>query len=352
MENKSVPLDLKAPYGLPAVWDESVHDFQSLNVRTSRERDAHPLEDAFGRRMRKLRVSLLDTCNLRCRYCMPESPRFMEESRRLSAEEFVRIARILVQEGIEEIRLTGGEPTLHPGLVEVARGLSDIGLKKLGLTSNGVRLERFLPDLASTQCRHLNISLDSLKRDRFAFLARRDGLKATLSSIDKALELGFHVKINVVVMRGMNDDELLDFIDFAAAGGVEVRFLELMAIGVMQSQQRERLVPAAEILTKLQEQGPLQRLNADHDSTSERYQHASGGVFGIIAPVTRSFCGTCSRWRLSAEGRLQACLMSEAGVDLKGASPEQIRMACRTVLNMKPQRGATHVSTPMHKIGG
>jgi len=311
-----------------------------------------PLIDHYGRKIRKLRVSLLDACNFRCTYCMPENPTFLARAKWPSRHEIKRIAGVLVGLGIEEIRLTGGEPTLRRDLVDIAADLSELPLQKLGLTTNGLLLGKLLGPLQSTRCQHLNISLDSLKPEVFKKLARCDGFDATVGAILRANELGFKVKINTVVIRGVNDGEISDFIRFSSEHGIEVRFLEMMAIGVAQTAHPHQFVSAREILERIQNEFPFTALGAPADSTSVCYKTDSGAQFGIIAPVTQSFCGTCSRWRLSADGSLKACLMATKGVLLAGQSEDQIRDLCYASLAMKPASGAVKTPAMMHAIGG
>lgn len=310
------------------------------------------LVDRFGRRMRKLRVSLLDTCNFRCTYCMPGQPQFTARENLLSRAEIVDIVGVLVAMGIEEVRLTGGEPTLRSDLVPIAAALSELPLSKLGLTSNGLLLARSLDALRNTRCQHLNISLDSLVPDRFASLAKVDGFDAVVGCIVRARELGFEVRVNMVVMRGINDDEIPDFVNFAERYDVEVRFLELMAIGSAASQQRERLVTAAEIRKRVSALGGLTPLPRGADSTAVPYTTARGARIGIIAPVTESFCSSCSRWRLGCDGMLRACLMSTEGLMLRGKTSDQIRDLAKSALGMKPEAGAPATSLMMHGLGG
>lgn len=313
----------------------------------------HALIDGYGRRMRKLRVSLLDTCNFRCTYCMPSDPRFTSRDKLLSAQEIFDIVSVLVRMGIEEVRLTGGEPTLRGDLVAIAHSLSDVpNIRKLALTSNGLLLGRFLKDLQQTRCQHLNISLDSLDAQVFKELARVDGCASVVDCIVRARELGFEVRVNMVVMRGINDAEMPAFVRFARQHDVEVRFLELMAIGTAARQQRDRLVTAADIRSRLSEHFKLIPQRRGTDATAQPYVTACGARIGIIAPVTESFCGSCSRWRLGCDGTLRACLMSTDGLMLRGEPPERIRELALAALGMKPRSGAPVTELLMHGLGG
>lgn len=310
------------------------------------------LVDAIGRRMRKLRVSLLDTCNFRCSYCMPGKPRFTRQDNLLAADEIRSIVDVLCHMGIEEVRLTGGEPTLRHDLVAIAASLSELPLSRIALTSNGLLLGRYLDDLRRTRCTHLNISLDSLDPKTFAQLARIDGYDAVVGAILRARDLGFDVKINMVVMRGINDHEIPAFVGFAVRHDIEVRFLELMAIGQAAGMQRDRLVTAAEIREIVGRHSALIPRHREADATAVPYTTESGARVGIIAPVTESFCGSCSRWRLGCDGTLRACLMSTEGLSLRGQSAERIRELAMVALGMKPLAGAPETPLMMHGLGG
>ncbi len=313
---------------------------------------APTLTDSYGRRIRKLRISLLDACNFRCGYCMPEHAAFQARSFRLKREEILNIASTLVGIGMQEIRLTGGEPTLRPDLIAIAQDLSELPLKKLGMTSNGFLLSRLLEPLKSTACQYLNISLDSLNPELFRRIARFDGFDATMGAIFKAQNEGFKVKINTVLMRGVNDHEIHDFVTFSANYGIEVRFLELMAIGEAASIQENRFISAEEMIHAIERETELRPVPREKDATARVFESRLGARIGMIAPVTQSFCGDCSRWRLTSHGDLRACLMAKDGINLRGLNTEEIQAAAFKVLGMKPRFGASAMSEPMHAIGG
>lgn len=310
------------------------------------------LVDSYQRRIRKVRISLLDVCNLRCLYCMPESPEFMSSSEWISTDEMIRIARAFYEHGIEEIRLTGGEPTLRKDLREIVNRLSEIPFRKIGMTTNGYFLSQLLPFLKETRCQHLNISMDSLQEEKFNRITRSRAYKKTRKAIEDALALNFPVKINVVAMKGINDDEILDFVDFSAQYGIKVRFLELMRIGQACSLQGDHFFSADATQRIIRERDDLVPLNTELDSTSFEFRTSSGARIGFIAPVTHSFCGSCSRWRLSADGFLRACLMSTKGVSLRGSSDQVLHRIFRDTLRMKPLSGHDEVQQNMHAIGG
>ncbi len=310
------------------------------------------LIDPHQRRIRKVRISLLDACNFRCFYCMPEKPKFLPAKNWLTGEEIERICQVFWQHGIEEIRLTGGEPTLRKDFQDIVRRLSKIPFRKLGLTTNGYSLNKFLPVLKDSKCQFINISLDSLREDRFNDITRTHAFHKVMNSIKSAAKLGFVVKINVVLMKGINDDELLDFVKFSAEHQITVRFLEVMKIGQACTLQKEVFLAAEEAIRTLLEKESLTPVIKEYDSTSFEFTSLSGARIGFISPVSQSFCHSCSRWRLSAEGFLRACLMSQKGLALKGQSTEELAETFSKVLMMKPLSGLDAVSQNMHAIGG
>jgi cyclic pyranopterin phosphate synthase len=310
------------------------------------------LIDSYGRRIRKLRVSLLDACNFRCVYCMPLNPVFMDSSRWLRPEEIERVCATLVDFGLEQIRLTGGEPTLRDDFRDIVLRLSSLPLDKLGLTTNGWNLTKELDFLSDTNCRHINISLDSLTKEIFNRITRRNYFDKVLDSILSAKRLGFHVKINTVLMRGINDHEIFDFINFSAVHGVEIRFLELMSIGQVSGSKDKLFVPASEVIQMISSREELTGEQSECDSTSFNFKTSSGASIGFIASETLPFCRNCSRWRLSADGFLRACLMSEKGIYIRDADPEDYKFKLNELLMMKPYRKIERIEQDMYKIGG
>jgi cyclic pyranopterin phosphate synthase len=299
----------------------------------------HPaLKDRHGRIMRKLRISLLDACNMRCVYCMPEHPHFLPQKDWATAGELTAIARNLCALGIEEIRLTGGEPTLRPDMMAIVEGLSALPLSKFGLTSNGLLLGPYLDRLKKTRCQYLNISLDSLDRVNFQRITRNTGFDKVLSAILRARDLGFTVKVNAVALRGLNDHEVLDFVDWSGRERIAVRFLEAMNIGVMQAEFVKRLVPAAEMITQIRKSYHLTPQAGPADATAYTFKADNGADIGFIASETQPFCGTCSRLRLTPQGHLRPCLFKET--------------ALASLLEMKPVGRPHNVAQPMHQIGG
>lgn len=302
--------------------------------------------------MRKLRVQLTDACNFRCFYCMPEGMRFHPARELLSPAEIAGICRNLHGMGVEELRVTGGEPTVRPGFDRIMSLLGEIPWAKFGLTSNGFLLKPKLPLLQEAGCRHLNISLDSLDAERFRAITGSSGFADVMDAILSARAMGFDVKINVIVFRGLNDRELPDFARFSAEHDVEVRFLELMKVGPADARHAELFVPADEMLARLGESADLVPETVPFDSTAFAFRTSAGARLGFIASESKPFCGACSRLRLSATGRLRACLFSEAGVELRGKDVFDYPEILRRVMALKPEGRLPRILQPMNQIGG
>ena len=316
------------------------------------DRKENRLVDAYGRIIHKLRVQLTDACNFRCFYCMPQNVKFMPSSDLLSSGELVSICAALVELGINEIRVSGGEPTIRKDFNEIIEGLSSLPILKLGVTTNGFFLVEKLDFLQKTRCRHINISLDSLQKERFRAITHTNYFESVYDAIIKAQEMGFHVKVNMVVLRGINDDEIPDFVRFFERYKTEVRFLEYMKIGPSYKSHDRLFVPAKDIITRIEKETKLTPVSVNSDSTSFNFKTQSGGHIGFIASESQSFCRFCSRWRLTATGKLRACLMSEAGVNLRGVPKSQYPELLKSVLEMKPIDRIDHIEQPMYQIGG
>jgi GTP 3',8-cyclase len=284
-----------------------------------------PLVDTYGRVHRDLRVSVTDRCNFRCTYCMPEEGmEWIPRSEVLTFEEIERIARVCVERfGVDSIRLTGGEPTVRahlPVLVaKIAALRSPDGIPvDVALTTNGATLRLLAADLRDAGLRRINISLDTLRRDRFIELTRRDELARVLDGIDAAREAGLEpVKINAVVMRGVNDDEILDLARFGRDRGVTVRFIEWMPLDADNRWDGDAVVSQDEIVAIVAAEHPIDPLVRGHQP-AERFAYRDGrGEIGVIPSVTRAFCGSCDRIRLTADGQLRSCLFAVDEVDLR-----------------------------------
>ncbi len=310
------------------------------------------LIDPHGRRVRKLRLSLTDKCNLRCHYCMPVDSQFMSEKNYLSATEYFEIVQQLCGYGLEELRLTGGEPLMRKSLPQILEKLSPLPLKKIGMTTNAVFLDRHLDVLKQNRVQYINISLDSLNEETFHQVTHGQHLKKVLKNIELARALNFDLKINVVAMRGINDHELFDFVEYSKQTGIEVRFLELMRIGFAREKQNEQFISAAELLERFKSKFDLQRVSRPLDATSMDYELENGAQIGFIASESQAFCGQCSRWRLSADGIMRACLLKDDGLSVKNSTADERDEVFRKLLGMKPLMRPLEVTHMMNSIGG
>ncbi len=277
------------------------------------------LTDRFGRTHRSLRISVIDKCDLRCTYCMPEHQQFLPREELMTREEISTLAALFVEHyGIDKIRLTGGEPLMRPDIAEITADLAKLPVK-LGLTTNATRLHLQLDQLIAAGLRSLNISLDTFDAERFRTLSRRDGHDRILANIAQAMDRGLHVKLNMVVMRGLNDDELLRFVELTRDREVHVRFIEFMPFAG-NKWGREKVFTYAEMLDRIQGRYPIQKLDDDPHSTAKAYRVTGWkGTFAVISTVTEPFCGTCDRLRLTAEGKMRNCLFAREETDLLGA---------------------------------
>ena len=301
-------------------------DPMSLIAPRQRPEDAprhRRLVDSYGRHISDLRISITDRCNFRCVYCMPEEGlQWLKRDVLLTFDEIERLTRIAVGLGVEEVRLTGGEPTLRPGLPDLVRRLSDVhALRSLSLTTNGFLLRSLAAPLAEAGLTRINVSLDTLQHDRFHQIARRRGLDAVLAGLE---ELERHpsiapIKVNVVAMRDFTEDEVVNFARLARRKPYVIRFIEFMPLDADGNWQRERVLTGPEIKAIIERDFmPLVPIGAEPSSTSRRFTFADGvGELGFINPVSQPFCGTCNRIRLTADGQLRTCLFSIDEWDLR-----------------------------------
>jgi cyclic pyranopterin phosphate synthase len=329
-----------------------------------------PLVDSYGRRIKNLRISVTDKCNFRCVYCMPaDGLPWLPRSEILTFEELARLSRVMVNLGVEQIRLTGGEPLVRRDLPELVRMLADIpGLHSLSVTTNGVLLARQAAQLAEAGLTRINVSLDSLMRERFAELTRRDALAQVLAGLE-ALEAypAIHpVKINAVAMRDFTESEVVAFAHLARRKPYVVRWIEFMPLDADQIWRKEDILTGAEIKALIEaEFGPLVRITSgDPSETARRYTFSDGiGEVGFINPVSEPFCKWCDRIRLTAEGRLRTCLFALEETDLRGllrsgADDETLARAIRVAVwhkELKHHIGDTRfrrTARSMSMIGG
>ena len=281
---------------------------------------AEPLVDPHGRTVRDLRVSITDRCNLRCRYCMPaEGLAWLPRSDLLTYEEIERVARVCVERfGFTGIRITGGEPTVRAHLPVLVEKLAALGTD-LSLTTNGATLGLLAGDLRAAGLRRINISLDSLRPETSFAITRRHAMDQVIDGIDAALEAGFSpVKVNCVLIRGVNDDEIVDFARFGRERGVTIRFIEFMPLDAEEGWEPGTVVPGAEVVAAISAVYPLEPLEVRGSAPAERFRYLDGkGEIGVIASVTQSFCGSCDRVRLTAEGMFRNCLFAVKETDLR-----------------------------------
>ncbi|GAA1687506.1 GTP 3',8-cyclase MoaA [Microbacterium sediminicola] len=282
-----------------------------------------PLVDRFGRVHRDLRISLTDRCSLRCTYCMPaEGVEWLAKDSILTTDELVRVARVLAELGITEVRLTGGEPLLRRDVVEVVRRMAEIegvdGPLDVSMTTNGLKLPQLAEPLREAGLSRVNISIDTLQPERFAALTRRDRLDDVLAGIDAARTAGFSpLKLNAVPMRGVNDDEIVDLVQFAVDNGAQMRFIEQMPLDAGHTWSRTEMVDAAEILDRLSARFTLTEIGERGSSPAQEYRiDDTATTVGVIASVTAPFCGACDRVRLTADGQVRNCLFAREESDL------------------------------------
>lgn len=305
--------------------------------------------DRFNRPLRSLRVSVTDRCNLRCRYCMPEPDyAWLPRDSLLTFEEIGTLVEVFTSLGVDRLRITGGEPLLRRDLTDlVARLASRPAIRDLALTTNGVLLRGQARALRAAGLHRITVSLDTLRHDRFAALARFDELDAVLAGIDAAAAAGFDaLKLDTVVIRGTNDDELPDLIEFGRRTGAEVRFIEYMDVGGATRWSPDAVVSRREILGRLEQAfGPSEPVGERAAAPAERFRLPDGTTFGIIASTTEPFCSDCDRSRLTADGLWLLCLYAHGGLDLRhplreGATPAELTQLVSTVWNMRADRGA------------
>jgi GTP 3',8-cyclase len=306
------------------------------------------LLDPFKRRINYLRISVTDRCNLRCRYCMPEEGiPLITHGDILSYEEIFRIARIYAAEGISKVRLTGGEPLVRKGMVEFIARLSEIEqIEDLSLTTNGVLLKAIAGDLKNAGLKRVNISLDSLKKERFKGIARKDEFDRVWEGIEEALRVGLYpVKINMVAIKGMNDDEIESFAKLTLHLPLTVRYIEYMPAGNGERWDDTTLLPIPQIKARVEKLGNLVALSSDRwDGPARRYRlEGAVGEIGFIGAVSSHFCNDCNRLRLTADGKVRACLFSDEEIDLKeilrkGGSDQDLKEQLFIALGKKPAR--------------
>jgi cyclic pyranopterin phosphate synthase len=302
------------------------------------------LQDKFGRQITDLRISVTDRCNFRCIYCRSADPEnYQQHDKILSWPELERLGRVFRGLGIQKVRVTGGEPLVRPGVENFIARMSETGFPDLSMTTNGHQLAERCERLIVAGLKRINISLDSLDPVKFEKITRTKTFSSVMAGIAAAQNsrLG-PAKINAVLVRGFNDDEVEDFAEFARERGVIMRFIEFMPLDADRHWSRELMVSASEIHARIHARWPLARIPNEPSETARKYRFADGapGEIGLIAPVTQPFCGHCSRIRLTADGKLRTCLFSKEDHDLRellreNASDEDLAIYIRSVVNEK-----------------
>ncbi len=335
------------------------------------------VKDHFRRTIDYIRISVIDRCNLRCIYCMPPggvSP--IEHKEILRYEEIIRILKIAADMGVKKIRLTGGEPLVRRDLPHLIRMITEIeGIKDLSLTTNGILLEQYADSLVRAGLDRVNVSLDSLRPDRYKEITRGGDIDAVLRGIKAAEKAGLGpIKINMVPIRGINEDEIMDFASMTLESPYQVRFIEFMPFGIPDVWKPERFIPSEEIRTIVESRGTLTPVTLKKSGPARYFRlDGAAGVIGFISPLSNHFCGECNRLRLTADGKLRPCLFSETEIDLKtalrnGAPDEEIERLIRLSIEVKPKghkmgirnpdlgrfadRESNSVRRPMSRIGG
>lgn len=325
--------------------------------------------DSYGRRLHYLRVSLTDACNLRCIYCMPEHVTFRPSAALLQDDEVLTLVRVGASLGVDKVRLTGGEPTVRPGLVALVRAIRAIpGIRRIAMTTNGIRLRELAQPLAEAGLDQVNISVDSLDPGKFKHITRRDALLSVRQGIAAAAAAGLSpIKINCVVTRGFNEDEVVELARLTLDNPWEVRFIELMPLGSVSEFQQEQVVPSTETRARIEAAlGPLTPMtdhNGHDPARSFRLAAADArGRVGFISSVTEPFCESCNRLRLTADGKLRLCLLRDNEVDLltplrAGADFSTLQRIMAEAAYHKPwghriKEDDIARSREMHEIGG
>lgn len=311
-----------------------------------------PLIDQLDRPLRDLRISVTDKCNFRCRYCMPAEffdanfP-FLPQKELLSFEEIERLVSLFTQLGVEKIRITGGEPLLRKNLTTLVRMLARVkGVQDLAMTTNGSLLSSFAQPLKNAGLKRVTVSLDSLDNQRFMAINDRGyTVEEVLEGIDAAVHVGLGVKINMVVQKGVNEDDIIPMAKFFKHKGLILRFIEYMDVGNTNGWKMEHVVSSAEILSRINREMPVEPIEANYyGEVAKRYKYKDDGVeIGFISSVTQAFCASCTRARLSADGQLYPCLFSATGYSLKemlrnGATDAELLQAIRSFWHKRDQR--------------
>uniref|UniRef100_UPI004057AB9C GTP 3',8-cyclase MoaA n=1 Tax=Candidatus Electrothrix sp. TaxID=2170559 RepID=UPI004057AB9C len=325
---------------------------QKNNLYSIDSADNTKLKDLFSRTVSYLRLSLTDRCNLKCLYCVPEEDRMqslsgLAHNDLLSYEELLRVVRVAVSMGISKLRITGGEPLVRRNVMPFIEQLAKIdNLNDIRITTNGVLLKKFAKPLAAAGIRKINISLDTLQPERFARITGVDCFDQVWQGVEQAQAVGFSpIKLNTVVMRGVNDDELDDFVRMSQDTAMEIRFIEFMPIGSSSSWDKQAYMSSDEIMERISKQGkliPVSREKTDGPATMFRVGKDAQGKVGFISPISHRFCDQCNRLRLTSEGMLRSCLLDDRETDLRsvlrqGCSEQDIQQTLLAAVRDKPK---------------
>lgn len=324
-------------------------------------------EDSYGRRIDYLRISITDRCNLRCVYCMPEEGiKLFPHNEILTYEEIIFITKILAKLGIRKVRITGGEPLIRKNLTYLIEKINEIeGINDIAITTNGILLSDMAKELKDAGLKRVNVSLDSLRKDRFFQITRKDDFNKVIAGIYKSIEIGLNpVKINVVVIRGVNDDEIIDFVNFVRDKEIEIRFIEFMPWGKREEWSKEKVVTTDKIMRSIEKEfGKLITVPNKSKGPALNYKIESiKGAIGFINPISSHFCNLCNRIRLTADGKIRLCLFSERETDVKklirqGLNENDLLEFLREIILTKPKEIdiLAHLSNrnrEMSQIGG
>lgn len=326
------------------------------------------MKDGLGRNINYLRISVTDRCNLRCRYCMPEEG--IEKKRHtdmLTLEELFEVVEVCTELGTDKIRITGGEPLVRKGLTGFIENISRLDMiKDIAVTTNGVLLKKYAEELKAAGLKRINVSLDTMDKDKYAYMTRGGDVNNVLEGIEEALKVGLTpIKINTVLVKGFNEDEMGDFLKLTLQENIDVRFIELMPLGQASSWASEHYLPNSAVLERFKELEPVEE--ADKSSPAKYYElPGAKGRVGFINPISHKFCSTCNRIRLTADGKFKPCLHSDKEIDVKGILREEgfqdkraaLKNAVMEAVRIKPEHhtlddlGSRPIERDMYRIGG
>jgi cyclic pyranopterin phosphate synthase len=316
------------------------------------------LQDQYGRTFKTLRVSLINTCNLGCVYCTMADTDIKASNHlnkgNISVEQFLAIIDSLHQElNLETVRLTGGEPLLYPDLVQVVAGIMALGLKDIKLTTNGFLLERMAPDLQKAGMTSINVSLDAIDEAVFFKMSKRNDVERILKGIKASINCGLDVKINAVIMKGMNEDQIFPLLDFTFKHNIQIRFLEVMAMGHLYKHSEKYLFTQDDILSKIALRYSFERMERKASATSNYWKTKEGGIFGIIANESEPFCGDCNRLRLDSRGNIFGCLSDNHPISIKEINNKlELQQKLKIALAQKQTVRFVGSELSMLEIGG